>query len=158
MSALEEGARHALLEGRHGEPHQVLGAHAHDVAGRSGVVIRVFQPEAADAYVVRDGIATAMREEGDGFFSVFFAGLKLPFRYSYRFIAHDGHAWERGDPYRHESTVGEMDLYLFNEGTHRRLWSMLGAHLRTVEGDEGATFTLWAPNAERVSVVEEHTP
>ncbi|MEO7454702.1 MAG: 1,4-alpha-glucan branching protein GlgB, partial [Gemmatimonadaceae bacterium] len=36
-----------------------------------------------------------------------------------------------------------------------RLWTMLGAHLRTVEGDEGAAFVVWAPNADRVSVVGE---
>ncbi len=153
MSLVDAGARSALLEGRHGEPHAVLGAHPFESAGKRGTVIRVFQPEAADAYVVREGIATAMKDEGDGFFAVFLAGLTLPFRYSFRFLAPDGHAWERGDPYRHLPSVGEMDLYLFNEGTHRRLWTMLGAHLRTVGGDEGATFVVWAPNADRVSVV-----
>ena len=95
-----------------------------------------------------------MRDEGDGFFSIFVAGrdATVP-RYTLRFLAHDGHTWERGDPYRHAADVGEMDLYLFSEGTHRRLWTMLGAHLRTVDGDEGTAFVVWAPNAERVSVV-----
>ena len=155
MSTIDAAERWALLEGRHSAPHAVLGAHQHEENGKRGTIVRVFQPEAADAYLEREGIATSMREEGDGFFSIFLVDASLPFRYAFRFISHDGRSWERGDPYRHAPTLGEMDLYLFNEGTHRRLWTMLGAHLRTVEGDEGTVFVVWAPNADRVSVVGE---
>ncbi len=150
---MDDGARRSLLDGRHSNPHELLGAHAHESAGRSGSIVRVFQPEAADCFIVREGVATAMRDEGAGLFSIFLAGVRLPFRYLLRFLSHDGRTWERGDPYRHLPTLGEMDLHLFNEGTHRQLWTMLGAHLRTVEGDEGTSFVVWAPNAERVSVV-----
>lgn len=153
MSALDSATRWAIQEGRHGEPHLVLGAHVDVVNGVRGVAVRVFQPAAADCMIVREGVTTTMRSDGDGFFSLFLPGASMPLRYSLRFIADDGHMWDRGDPYRHGPTVGEMDLYLFNEGTHRRLWTMLGAHLRTVEGDEGTAFVLWAPNADRVSVV-----
>src|SRR3954464_12729935 len=45
--------------------------------------------------------------------------------------------------------LGEQDLYLFNEGSHTRLWEHLGAHAM---GD-GVLFGVWAPNARRVSVV-----
>jgi 1,4-alpha-glucan branching enzyme len=45
------------------------------------------------------------------------------------------------------------DLYLFNEGSHFRLYEKLGAHLLTVEGVEGTYFSVWAPNAEQVAVV-----
>jgi len=45
------------------------------------------------------------------------------------------------------------DLYLFNEGSHVRLYEKLGAHLMTVGGVPGAYFAVWAPNAEQVSVV-----
>ena len=149
MKTLDDGARYALLEGRHANPHMVLGPHA-DAAG---ITVRAFQPTAADCFIVRDGVATAMRDEGDGFFAITLpAGDALP-HYTLRFLAHDGHTWDRGDPYRQAPVVGEMDLYLFNEGTHRKLWSMLGAHLRTIGGDEGTAFVVWAPNAERVSVV-----
>ena len=153
MSTLDTATRWALQEGRHGEPHLVLGPHVDVVNGVRGIAVRVYQPAAADCLVVRDGVTTMMRGDGDGFFSLFLAGALPPLRYTLRFIADDGRMWERGDPYRHELTVGEMDLHLFNEGTHRRLWTMLGAHLRTVEGDEGTAFVLWAPNADRVSVV-----
>jgi 1,4-alpha-glucan branching enzyme len=150
---LDAASRAALLEGRHGEPHRVLGPHSATVGGTLGVVIRVLQPEAADCYVVRDGVAMAMRAEGDGFFQLFLQSAPLPFRYTLRFLASDGRVWERGDPYRFAPTIGETDLYLFREGTHRRLWTMLGAHPRTLDGDEGTAFAVWAPNAERVSVV-----
>ncbi|MDQ4130533.1 MAG: 1,4-alpha-glucan branching protein GlgB, partial [Actinomycetota bacterium] len=45
------------------------------------------------------------------------------------------------------------DLYLFNEGSHFRLYDKLGSHLTSVDGVEGAYFALWAPNAEQVVVI-----
>ena len=45
------------------------------------------------------------------------------------------------------------DLYLFNEGSHFRLYEKLGARLLTVEGVEGNYFSVWAPNAEQVFVI-----
>ncbi len=45
------------------------------------------------------------------------------------------------------------DLYLFNEGSHLRLYDKLGAHLMTVDGMPGVYFAVWAPNAEQVSVI-----
>ncbi|MFM8267732.1 MAG: 1,4-alpha-glucan branching protein GlgB [Ilumatobacteraceae bacterium] len=46
--------------------------------------------------------------------------------------------------------LGELDLYLFSEGTHRRLWEVLGAHPAV---DGGVRFAVWAPNAREVWVV-----
>lgn len=55
---------------------------------------------------------------------------------------------------RHDvSLLTADDLFLFNEGSHFKLWEKLGAHLHTVDGVEGALFSVWAPNAERVAVV-----
>ena len=51
------------------------------------------------------------------------------------------------------SPLSEQDLYLFNEGTHFRLHEKLGAHAGTEDGKEGTWFAVWAPNAERVSVI-----
>ncbi|MEO8294619.1 MAG: 1,4-alpha-glucan branching protein GlgB [Gemmatimonadota bacterium] len=47
----------------------------------------------------------------------------------------------------------DQDLYLFNEGTHLRLYDHLGAHLVSIDGEEGTAFAVWAPAAERVSVI-----
>jgi 1,4-alpha-glucan branching enzyme len=49
--------------------------------------------------------------------------------------------------------ITPQDLYLFNEGSHVRLYEKLGAHPMTVDGVEGFQFAVWAPNAEAVSVV-----
>jgi 1,4-alpha-glucan branching enzyme len=64
-----------------------------------------------------------------------------------------GATWEFEDPFRFGPVLGEMDEYLLGEGTHRRLWQVLGAHVITHEGVAGTHFAVWAPNAERVSVV-----
>jgi 1,4-alpha-glucan branching enzyme len=51
------------------------------------------------------------------------------------------------------SMLSDDDLYLFNEGSHFRLYDKLGAHLREIDGVAGAHFSVWAPNAEQVSVI-----
>jgi 1,4-alpha-glucan branching enzyme len=51
------------------------------------------------------------------------------------------------------SLFTEQDTYLFKEGNHFRLYEKLGSHAMTVDGKEGTYFAVWAPNAERVSVV-----
>ena len=45
------------------------------------------------------------------------------------------------------------DLHLFNEGKHNRLFEKFGAHITEMDGRRGTYFALWAPNAERISVV-----
>ncbi|GGO84590.1 1,4-alpha-glucan branching enzyme GlgB [Nocardioides phosphati] len=49
--------------------------------------------------------------------------------------------------------LGELDLHLIGEGRHERLWEVLGAHTRTVDGTTGTSFTVWAPNARTVHVI-----
>lgn len=51
------------------------------------------------------------------------------------------------------SLLSDDDLYLFNEGSHYRVYEKLGAHLLTVNGVEGTYFAVWAPNARQVSVI-----
>src|SRR5262249_18821733 len=51
------------------------------------------------------------------------------------------------------SMLSDYDLYLFNEGTHVRIYQKLGAHPATVDGAAGVAFALWAPNADEVSVI-----
>ncbi len=57
------------------------------------------------------------------------------------------------DTYRFGPVLGELDEYLIGEGSHRRLWEILGANIIIHQGVEGTHFALWAPNASRVSVV-----
>jgi 1,4-alpha-glucan branching enzyme len=66
--------------------------------------------------------------------------------------------WEnqQGRPVSFEvSLLTQDDLYLFNEGSHFRLYTKLGAHPLTVEGAQGTYFAVWAPNAEQVCVMGE---
>ncbi|HET7584851.1 MAG TPA: 1,4-alpha-glucan branching protein GlgB [Gemmatimonadaceae bacterium] len=138
------------------EPHRILGAHPAAMDDTAGVVVRVFHPDATGADCLlasAPGRAVPMTAEGGGLFGVFLPGAELPLRYRVRFAFGDGSSWERGDPYRFLPTIGDVDLHLFNEGTHHRLWEMLGAHPRTMDGERGVAFAVWAPNAERVSVV-----
>ncbi len=50
------------------------------------------------------------------------------------------------------SLFGDLDVYLFKEGTHSKLYNCLGAHAMKREGEEGVYFALWAPNAKAVSI------
>ena len=54
---------------------------------------------------------------------------------------------------RPRTVLTKDDLYWFNEGTHNRLYTKLGAHLRSSSGVDGTNFAVWAPNAERISVI-----
>ena len=141
----------AIAQARHGDPFAVLGAHR----AQGGVAIRAFVPH-ADALEARapDGglIAALERRDPAGLFEGFAAGLTaLP---AYRLhAANAGGAWTLDDPYRFGPVLGPMDDYLLVEGTHRRLYERLGAHLMTHEGAHGVHFAVWAPNARRVSVV-----
>jgi 1,4-alpha-glucan branching enzyme len=145
-----------IVNAEHMQPHAYLGAHQAIVGGLEGVVVRCFQPDAESAFVLRDSQESSeMVPLGHGMFAVFLAGARLPMRYRLRFCVANGESFERGDAYRFLPTLGDMDLHLFNEGTHRRLWEVLGAHPRTIDGERGTSFAVWAPNAKRVSVVGE---
>jgi 1,4-alpha-glucan branching enzyme len=56
-------------------------------------------------------------------------------------------------PHEFSPTLGELDLHLFGEGKHERIYEKLGAHLITHEGQRGVAFAVWAPNAKSVTVV-----
>ena len=54
-------------------------------------------------------------------------------------------------------TLGDIDLHLFGEGTHRRLWDKLGAHPRTMDGVQGVAFAVWARGREAKLLTEALT-
>ena len=146
--AFEPHAARAICEGRHGDPFGVLGPHA---LGK-GVVVRAFVPGAERlTLLLAKGkeVAAVPVPDCEGLFAA-----ALPKRQDYRLRA-EGHGtvWEFDDPFRFGPVLGEMDEYLLGEGTHKRLWQVLGAHIVTHEGVGGVHFAVWAPNAERVSVV-----
>ncbi len=151
MSRVSRAELAQLVGGRHGDPHRILGAHP--VAG--GVVVRALHPDAARAECLPEGGAPVpMRGLGvPGLFEATLRGRTLPLRYRFRFHFAGGDTWEQEDPYRFLPSLGEMDVYLLSEGTHRRLWQVMGAHCRQLDGVDGVAFAVWAPNAQGVSVV-----
>src|SRR5439155_1095292 len=60
---------------------------------------------------------------------------------------------EIDDPYRYGRVLTDFDLHLLGEGTHHRMFEKLGSHCITFGGTRGVHFAVWAPNADRVSVV-----
>ncbi len=137
----------SLVTGRCGDPFAVLGPH--DV-GKSRV-IRAFLPGAQSAAIVaQDGSVLAQMQSlhPDGIFAA------VARRAPYRLRIHWPNAIEETeDPYSFGPVLGELDLHLIGEGTHRDLASALGAHVMTVDDIGGTHFAVWAPNARRVSVV-----
>ncbi len=140
-----------LARGEHHDPHAILGAHG----GPGGTVIRSFHPDATGASLVApNGGLAPMEPLGDGLWAGLVADLDPgQFRYRVRFSFADGNTWEHDDPYRFGPTIGDTDLHLIGEGTHERLYDVLGAHPRTHESVEGVSFAVWAPNARSVRIV-----
>ena len=137
----------ALLDGRHGDPFSVLGLHKR--AGKW--VVTVLAPGAERLWLLtgKAGKEVEAQPWGGGLFL-----CPLARKSAYRLRAEgQGAVWEWEDPFRFGPVLGEMDEYLLGEGTHQRLWQVLGAHPRQHEGAEGVHFAVWAPNARRVSVV-----
>jgi 1,4-alpha-glucan branching enzyme len=151
--SLETAAVDAIVSGRHGDPFAILGMHG---GGSAPLSVRVFWPGAEAAEVVDaetgEPVASLDRIRSDGFFSGTIGKRRKPFRYRLR-LRRGKDAWEADDPYRFPLVVGDLDLHLFREGTHRRVFEKLGAHPLTIDGVAGVAFALWAPNASRVSVV-----
>ncbi|WP_088347180.1 MULTISPECIES: 1,4-alpha-glucan branching protein GlgB [Rhodomicrobium] len=138
----------AVVRGACRDPFAVLGPHRVD----GGLAIRAFQPDAEALTVIgRDGEALGQLERIDpaGFYSGVVADVA-----DYRLRARrHGDQWDLEDPYRFGPLIGELDTHLFGEGSHRRLWERLGAHLIEHQGIAGTHFAVWAPGARRVSVV-----
>ncbi len=143
----------AIVQGQHGDPFAVLGPHP---ASDGRTSIRVFAPEADRVEVIApqgDAVLAPLETlNAAGFFAA-----PLPSGTDaahYRLRLHKGvHQWEAEDPYRFPPYLGEMDVYLLSEGTHRKLYEKLGAHPMQIDGVDGVAFAVWAPNALRVSVI-----
>ena len=131
----------------------MLGVHPITLDGVDGVVVRAFQPNAASIALVLGEQKLPMVRDEHGLFALFLSDRTAPMAYRLELTFGDGRVELRDDPYRFLPTLGEMDLHLFNEGRHLRLWEKLGAHLREIDGVAGTSFAVWAPNATRVSVI-----
>ncbi|MGX1307552.1 1,4-alpha-glucan branching enzyme [Amorphus suaedae] len=142
-----------IIRGRHGNPFSVLGMFG---GNGSPLVVNVFAPDAATVTVLDadtgEPVGALDRVHPEGFFAGELKGRVAPFPYRLRQSAGD-HVWERDDPYRFGAVMGELDEYLLGEGRHLELYRRVGAHPTTLDGVAGIAFSVWAPNARRVSVV-----
>jgi 1,4-alpha-glucan branching enzyme len=141
-----------LIEGRHRDPHHLLGLH-------DGAV-RAWRPDAAAMWLLPEGAEPVAMEcsHPAGLFEARLGdGIDR-----YRLEARDRSAAAGlvtevkvtfDDPYRAWPTVGEVDLHLIGEGRHEALWRVLGARSGVVQDLAGTAFAVWAPNARSVRVV-----
>ena len=140
----------ALIRAEHRDPFSILGPHGD---GANGQIIRAYLPNALSVTVLaREGgheLGALEMSEVPGFFVGRFADVQ-PYLLKINWA---GGEQITEDPYSFGPLLGEMDLYLFAEGNHRDLSSCLGAQLKNVDGVDGVRFSVWAPNARRVSVV-----
>ena len=148
------------------QPHGLLGMHETKHGKSPGVVVRAFLCDAVACDVVEIVAPSAkskslaekevfhpmQRISADGLFELFIPD-KGHFNYQLRVTRGNGERRQFNDPYRFLPTLGDQDLYLFNQGNEHRIYEKLGAHLRVVDGVSGVSFAVWAPSAARVSVV-----
>ncbi|MBO1900953.1 1,4-alpha-glucan branching protein GlgB [Leucobacter weissii] len=142
--ALDAAAARRIAGGTHADPFAVLGP------SDDGRHIVAHLPGAERVWAVNDTDRAELHPHSDA--EAVFVGAALPF-YRLRIQWPGGAVEEREDPYRFGPVLGQIDEYLIGEGTHRRLWEVLGAHRITHERADGVHFAVWAPNAERVSIV-----
>jgi 1,4-alpha-glucan branching enzyme len=150
-----DAALAALAAGRNRDPFAVLGPHLED----GGIVIRAFHPAARliEVRLVATGELRPMTRRGSaGAFEIRLqpqgTEIGVP-DYRLRFTFPGDHVVEVDDPYRYGRVLTDFDIYLLGEGTHLHAFRKLGAHRVTIGSTTGIQFAVWAPNADRVSVV-----
>ncbi len=156
LDAVETAEIDAIVGGYHGEPFGVLGPQVAERDGKQCLVIRVFRPSDKRVVVLekKSGKRFEMqRIHPAGLFEAVFPRRKNPFAYGLELEDMTGRQYELEDPYRFSFRISDFDIYLFAEGNLRQSYEILGAHLCTVDGVDGVGFAVWAPNAERVSVI-----
>jgi 1,4-alpha-glucan branching enzyme len=148
--------RDRLVALRNQSPHDLLGMHP--LGDGSGLVVRAFLPGAAKVEVrpvleKQYPVFALKRIHPTGLFEGMTRQAKRVYAYDLVITESSGAVWYTRDSYSFLPTVGEMDLFLLGQGDERRIYDKLGAQLRVIDGVAGASFAVWAPNAQRISVV-----
>jgi len=146
----------SLVELKHQSPHMLLGMHP--LGDKSGLVVRALLPDAEKVAVQpvhekdRPAFELARIPNTDIFEGITKAANAV---YAYDLVITDrqGRVRRTRDAYSFLPTLGQADLYLFGKGDERKIYEKLGAHIRKIDGVPGTSFAVWAPNAQRVSVV-----
>lgn len=147
-------AVNAIVRGEASDPFAILGPHFFEKDGQPYVVVRAFQPAAREINLQADGQLYPLQKiHEDGFFEVIISKPPQDFSYVYLAEGFQENSWEFHDPYSFGPVLGELDIHLLHQGNHWRSYDKLGAHLREINGVSGVHFAVWAPTAQRVSVV-----
>ncbi|HNQ05527.1 MAG TPA: 1,4-alpha-glucan branching protein GlgB [Thiobacillaceae bacterium] len=135
-----------LILARHHDPFALLGLQ--QVQGKP--VLRVFRPHAQRVgLLLPQGEVEMSRVDARGIFE-WRGEPPRPWRLR---LQEGEHEFEIVDPYAFGPSLSDEEMYLFNEGRLLEAWRSLGAQGMRLDGVEGVRFAVWAPNAERVSVV-----
>ncbi len=137
-----------ISDAKHHDPFSVLGLHQQ----KNKPLIRVFLPYAESVQLAENG-PEMQRLPGTDFFEYYPGDQQIAKHYPLYWIDKDGQSHLDVDPYSFGPVLTEFDRHLFAEGQHWHIYQKLGAHLLSIDDIDGVYFAVWAPNAQRVSVV-----
>ncbi|MDP8568498.1 1,4-alpha-glucan branching protein GlgB [Methylophilus aquaticus] len=142
-----------ILDATHHDPFQFLGVHASSAKGAAWC-IRVFFPQAEQGWVkIGENWQVLQLKHHQGLFTYTDKEeIKAPVKLRIK-ARGNPEPYEIVDAYSLPATLNPDDLYLFAEGKLFEAYNSLGAIPMKVAGVDGVRFAVWAPNAERVSVV-----
>ena len=155
LDQIERDTVESLFLATHSDLFAYLGRHR---LAEGDEVVRVLIPGAVSVDIVnrRSGELIVPSEKIDerGFFVAVLPDEAPDYALSIRY-AEDSEPVIEEDPYHFSSAVQDMDSWLLAEGKHLRPYETLGAHFAELDGVKGVRFAVWAPNAQRVSVIGE---
>ena len=139
------------------QPHKHLGMHPHKKGKKNCLIVRAYLNDAQSCHlvdVVNDSkLYELKRLTKDGLFEGVIEDRNEVFNYLLQIERFNGEICQFSDPYNFLPTLSDDDVYLFSEGSDHFVHHKMGSQLRNIDGVKGVSFAIWAPNAERVSVV-----
>ena len=155
LDQIERDTVESLFLATHSDVFAYLGRHR---LAEGDEVVRVLIPGAVSVDIVnrRSGELIVPSEKIDerGFFVAVLPDDAPDYALRIRYTEDTEPVIEE-DPYHFSSALQDMDSWLLAEGKHLRPYETLGAHFAELDGVKGVRFAVWAPNAQRVSVIGE---